>query len=208
MELKWFDQGGVQGNLPFGLAQLVQPLALVAQGAGPTQRIGRTIVVKSMEMKIGLQGIWVPPPAGAQALGSISYRVDVLLDKQTNGAICTGADIYDTSVAGTDATNRFMNLYNENRFTLLKRWQGDLNPPSFAAGVTATALQQQVSAQRDLVLSKRCNIPVEYSGATGQLAEVRSNQIYVVYSQTQNGTAGQVLLQVNTADYRIRYYDS
>ena len=37
-------------------------------------------------------------------------------------------DIYDTLVAGVSPENRFMNLLNSDRFSLVKRWEGDINP--------------------------------------------------------------------------------
>lgn len=139
---------------------------------------------------------------------SISYRVDIVLDKQCNGVIGGGADVYDTTVATTDPTNRFLNLYNEGRFTILKRWEGDLNPPS--TGNVGT-LAGQVTCSRDLVLTgKRVNIPMEFSGATGAIAEIRSNNIFVIYSASCTlGALGaaQCQLSTTTSDFRVRFLD-
>ena len=88
----------------------------------------------------------------------ISYRVDLILDKQANGAVPLGADIYDTLVAGVSPENRFMNLLNSDRFSLVKRWEGDINPPSF---IVPDATGSTLIVGRDLRLKKKCSIRVE-----------------------------------------------
>ena len=86
-ELKWFDVNTPNSIVGFGLATLIQALNIVPSGTGPNQRIGRTIVVKEIEIQdqhassLGLCQATVPSAAG------ISYRVDLILDKQANGAV-------------------------------------------------------------------------------------------------------------------------
>ena len=48
-------------------------------------------------------------------------------------AVPLGADIYDTLVAGVSPENRFMNLLNSDRFSLVKRWKATLtrHPSSY-----------------------------------------------------------------------------
>ena len=101
---------------------------------------------------LGYVGATVPSAAG------ISYRVDLILDKQANGAVPLGADIYDTLVAGVSPENRFMNLLNSDRFSLVKRWEGDINPPSF---IVPDATGSTLIVGRDLRLKKKCSIRVE-----------------------------------------------
>ena len=69
-----------------------------------------------------------------------------------------GADIYDTLVAGVSPENRFMNLLNSDRFSLVKRWEGDINPPSF---IVPDATGSTLIVGRDLRLKKKCSIRVE-----------------------------------------------
>ena len=56
-------------------------------GTGPNQRIGRTIVVKEIEIKINMQAAWAYVGATVPSAAGISYRVDLILDKQANGAV-------------------------------------------------------------------------------------------------------------------------
>ena len=86
-------------------------------------------MVKEIEIKINMQAAWAYVGATVPSAAGISYRVDLIL-KQANGR-CPWSDIYDTLVAGVSPENRFMNLLNSDRFSLVKRWEGDINPPSF-----------------------------------------------------------------------------
>lgn len=202
-ELKWKDTD-VSGAIAFGLASRIDPLANVAQGTEPYQRIGRCVTVKSVEIKLNIQAIWSPTQASPFA-SPVSYRVDLLLDRQANGALPAGADIYDTNIATVDACNRFMNLYNSDRFTLIKRWEGDLNPTGFPSAIgAATATRMDVS--RDLKFKKRLNAKMEFSGNTGANAEIRSNNLILVYTATcQIPAIAQLAL--TTADTRVLFSD-
>ena len=86
-ELKWFDVNTPNSIVGFGLATLIQALNIVPSGTGPNQRIGRTIVVKEIEIKINMQAAWAYVGATVPSAAGISYRVDLILDKQANGAV-------------------------------------------------------------------------------------------------------------------------
>ena len=60
--------------------------------------------------------------------------------------------------AGVSPENRFMNLLNSDRFSLVKRWEGDINPPSF---IVPDATGSTLIVGRDLRLKKKCSIRVE-----------------------------------------------
>ena len=82
-ELKWFDVNTPNSIVGFGLATLIQALNIVPSGTGPNQRIGRTIVVKEIEIKINMQAAWAYVGATVPSAAGISYRVDLILNKQT-----------------------------------------------------------------------------------------------------------------------------
>lgn len=203
-ELKWRDDDFGIVNMPVGYAAVIDPIANIAQGTEPFQRIGRQVVIRKIDVKIQLQAQWVfsaaqPFPAAC------SYRVDLVLDKQANGALPVPADIYDSAIVGQAATNRWLNLYNSDRFVVLKRWEGDLNPPSF--GTNGGAAFANVYTQRDLKLSKNCAVKMEFSGVTGANAEIRSNNLLMVYSYESNQPAN-CQFNVITADTRLRFSDT
>ncbi len=207
-ELKYFDTNQPQSGITYGLATAQTSLNLVPLGTLPNNRIGRTIVVKHVEIKINLLARWIVPAGTVPELRAISYRVDLILDKQCNGALPAPADIYDTSIGTVSATCRFPNLLNSDRFTWMKRWEGDMNPPS---GMDPSAASgQEIIVARDLKLSKKCNVRIELNPQLGAttIADVRSNNLFLVFS-CDSGTApvGSTLI-VSTSDTRIRFQDS
>ena len=180
-----------------------QALNIVPSGTGPNQRIGRTIVVKEIEIKINMQAAWAYVGATVPSAAGISYRVDLILDKQANGAVPLGADIYDTLVAGVSPENRFMNLLNSDRFSLVKRWEGDINPPSF---IVPDATGSTLIVGRDLRLKKKCSIRVELTNAAPTILDVKSNNLLLVFSSSNQNAGGALGVEVvNTSDTRIRF---
>lgn len=206
-ELKFFDVNQAIATIPAGLATNISTLNLVAQGTGPRDRVGRSFTVKDIDIKINLGAQWAIPAGVVPNVFSWSYRVDLFLDKQANGALPVAADLYDTFLPGVDATNRFLNTSNEQRFTLLKRWEGDMNPPSAIPASAVAAQAFQVS--KDLLFKKKLNHRIEMGGIGGApvIADVRSNDLVLVYS-CSNQVAANTLLQLNTSDTRIRFVDA
>ena len=89
------------------------------------------------------------------------------------------SDIYDTLVAGVSPENRFMNLLNSDRFSLVKRWEGDINPPSF---IVPDATGSTLIVGRDLRLKKKCSIRVELTpNAAPTILDVKSNNLLLVF---------------------------
>ena len=201
-EAKWTDISTGPTIIAPGVATIIQPLALVAQGANAVQRIGRSILCKSIDVKINVKAFW-QPSAGNVSVQAVSYRVDLILDKQANGAIPLPNDIYDGLIATVDACNRFDNLFNSDRFVRLKRWEGDINPSGFSSGVGSV-----LSVDRDLKCSKKLNLRMEFSGATGAIAEIRSNNLILVYSVSLGTGVVNSAVELTTADSRIRFVDT
>ena len=160
-------------------------------------------MVKEIEIKINMQAAWAYVGATVPSAAGISYRVDLILDKQANGAVPLGADIYDTLVAGVSPENRFMNLLNSDRFSLVKRWEGDINPPSF---IVPDATGSTLIVGRDLRLKKKCSIRVELT-LMPPLPSLMLSQQPVVGLLFINQNAGGALgvEVVNTSDTRIRF---
>ena len=134
-------------------------------------------MVKEIEIKINMQAAWAYVGATVPSAAGISYRVDLILTKQTGR--CPWSDIYDTLVAGVSPENRFMNLLNSDRFSLVKRWEGDINPPSF---IVPDATGSTLIVGRDLRLKKKCSIRVELTpNAAPTILDVKSNNLLLVF---------------------------
>lgn len=185
-EMKFFDTIQAAEALDT-TGEIVDPsFCLIAQGADEDERIGRKIVVKSIHLK----GV-VRLPGNTTAGGGAS-RVRVLLywDKQCNGATAAILDIIETG-----SVNSFRNLGNKDRFVLLWDKTFTLNHqqgPSTAGGDT----------RRHIAYNKKVDIPIEYSGATNAITEIRSNNLGLA-AIMDNGNAADIAYTV-----RIRYTDN
>ena len=75
-----------------------------------------------------------------------------------------------------------MNLLNSDRFSLVKRWEGDINPPSF---IVPDATGSTLIVGRDLRLKKKCSIRVELTpNAAPTILDVKSNNLLLVFSSS------------------------
>ena len=115
-------------------------------------------------------------PQSLQPLASVIVSISFWTSKQTGR--CPWSDIYDT-LAGVSPENRFMNLLNSDRFSLVKRWEGDINPPSF---IVPDATGSTLIVGRDLRLKKKCSIRVELTpNAAPTILDVKSNNLLLVF---------------------------
>lgn len=158
----------------FSETALPAPTTLM-QGTSPNQRVGRNIVVKSIEVnfniQINRQAAGVPSP--------VQYRLDLIQDTQCNGGPYVGvigAQVYEV-VVGQQPTQAFFNLSNGSRFKLLKRVTGQLDNDYGVAQATGTVIEKQIR------FTKRCNIPVTFdtnAAGAGALANIKTNNIFLL----------------------------
>ena len=140
-------------------------------------------------------------PQSLQPLASVIVSISFWTSKQTGR--CLGADIYDTLVAGVSPENRFMNLLNSDRFSLVKRWEGDINPPSF---IVPDATGSTLIVGRDLRLKKEVQHSCRaHPNAAPTILDVKSNNLLLVFSSSIKTLVVHSELKVNTSDTRIRF---
>jgi len=166
-------------------------MVIVPQGDEQSQRVGRKIIVQSIE----IHGVVELVP-GASATANDIVFFYVILDTQCNGAnpAASGNAGVFTSATLNEA---HLNLANEGRFVILKRWVVVLNPGSGAT----TAYN---NTKRALWWKKNLNVPIMYdaSATTGALTTIRSNNIFFV-----TGSGSDDLSSFN-GTCRIRFMDS
>lgn len=143
---------------------------LIAQGDGQSNRDGRKIVITSMH----LRGSNQMAPGAAATAASICY-LWLVQDKQCNGATAVAAEPNTGVFTTANAATTFRTLANVDRFKILKKWVLPINANAGAAGSLNN---------RNLPFEyfTKCNIPIEYdaSAATGALATIRTNNIFLV----------------------------
>lgn len=192
-ELKFFDNANSFSFDATNEIPATGQLCTIAQGDGQSNRDGRKVIVKS----IYCNGAAVYQPGASATSADIAY-LWLVQDTQCNGAAATVADdnvgIFTT--AGANASLAVRCLANGDRFKILKKWS---LPLGAQAGVTA-AYNNSI---KPVTCYLKCHIPIEYdaSAATGAIATIRSNNIFLVA-----GTAGlsDDLISVNMTT-RLRF---
>ncbi len=168
-ELKWFDLDLDVAALT-AAAQFIPAdgnLLIITQGVGESQRVGRKIVIRKIQFRYNLNLF-----AGISQANHDDVRVILYKDKQTNGAIATA-----TTILQTDNYQSFRNMENVGRYTVLMDRMHALNHT--AAGGNGTAIETCTNT-KNYKFFKECNIPVEYNAATGDIAEIRSNNLGIM----------------------------
>lgn len=186
-ELKFFDTNlSVTPSVAAAIPGTGGQINLVPQGTADNQRIGRKIVIKSIQLK----GVALASPGALANYGTVLY-IYLLLDKQCNGAAALPTEIFTVN----DASIALRNPDNSQRFTVLKKW---VVPFNIESGIT-TNYNEKVE---DLSFYKKCDVPVIFDGTVGTITEVKTNNIFC-YMGLQNH-AGTVQIR---GTWRIRYAD-
>ena len=126
-------------------------------------------------------------PQSLSAAG-ISYRVDLILDKQANGAVPLSRHLRHTRCRCISRKS-VHELLNSDRFSLVKRWEGDINPPSF---IVPDATGSTLIVGRDLRLKKKCSIRVELT-LMPPLPSLMLSPTTCCWSSSSNQNAGGAL---------------
>lgn len=139
-------------------------LTLVPQGVTESTRVGRSMTVKSIQIRA--ECVYTP---AADTVGATGCYLLLVLDKQANGAAAAITDV----LTSNDMRTAMINLANSERFYILKRWDFVMQA---GAGVQ-TAFGKDV---KQIEYFKKCNYTVEYSSTTGAITEIKSNNIFLL----------------------------
>lgn len=160
-EKKFLDTA-ISGTIPTAPAiPTGGQICLVADGDDAFNRDGRQIVIKSISARINLT--YVP---AAQATTACLATLLLVLDTQANGTAAAPTDVVIGSFENT-----FNVLANNQRFKILYRKVIRFEP---MAGVS-TAYNNIV---HHIEMYKKCNYTISYSGTTGVVGEIKSNNIF------------------------------
>jgi len=145
-------------------------LCLIPQNDTQSGRDGRKCTITSIFIK----GHFAFSP-GAGTTAADVVHLYVVLDKQCNGGAAAVSDVLTSTSVGTS----FNNLANVDRFTILKHWKVRLQS---GAGVS-TAYGQDIHFKQ---WYKKCNIPLFFSGTTGAITEIKSNNVFLICGSAGN----------------------
>lgn len=199
-ELKFKDQLLTdQAVLVAGLV-MEDTIHVIDTGVGPEQRIGRKSVIRSVQMH--LQFYLPEAVIGSSGVGSDdTVRFMVVLDRQCNGTAPSVGTIFETSLVTTILSP--LNLENKHRYKVLKTMYCKIEPKVLA--LTSASADSSIvpftSKFINVYIPFKRGIIIEYSGATGSIGEMRSNNIFIV-AFSQHGDARV------TGTIRVRFTDA
>ncbi len=189
-ELKFFDTA-IALTPVTTTGTVIASLNLVAQGTEEDQRIGRSIDVGELAFRYSLS---LPLTAASATLpdGDTVRRI-VFLDRQTNGAAAAVLDILQTA-----DIHSFLNLSNQGRFTILIDEVMDM--VALSTAITPGGNFNSPSVHKEIVWATDIDAVVEFNSTTGVIAEIRSNNLGVLFI-SHDGVAEMDGIT------RIRYFD-
>lgn len=194
-ELKFHDH--VQTTTTLLEAGIVHTsLNLIPQGTAANQRIGRAVVVR----KIDIRGEFNLVRGSAELNTGIRVRMIVFLDQQCNGTNAVTSDLLAASTG--QLIDDPANLTNVHRFVWLSDKTYTLNSPTM---IVNAAPNVTVRSVHSLEFHKTCEVPLEFSGVTGVITEIRSNNLAVFTIVNTSGGGSQ--LSHMRFHSQIRYSD-
>lgn len=160
-------------------------LCLVPEGTTQSERVGRRLTIHSIQIRGSL--LFVPTAAKS---ASISYLY-LVRDRQANGAAPAVTDV----LTAANMNKGLINMANSQRFHIMRRF---VMPINAQAGVNTAFGEMHAPIE----FFTRCNIPIDFSGSTGALTEIKSNNILLLAGSV---TADDLTTIAGTA--RIRFSD-
>jgi hypothetical protein len=161
-------------------------LSLVPQDVTQSGRIGRKCYVKSIQFHY-----YAALPSGA-TIADDFLHVWIVQDMQCNGVQASYSDVFDTGSNAAVIGMHCRNLANSDRFKVLNHTIIDFQKPFDAA-----TIEQKTGFVK-------CAIPLEFSGASGAITELKSNSIFAIYAASNINVTTNVTL---TAGWRIKFSD-
>jgi len=157
----------------------------IAQGTSASERVGRRITIKSVELKARLS-------AGASGtLAAVRYAI--VLDRQANAATASFTDIYDAALPES-----LRNISNKARFQVV--WDSGIMP---VIGNASTILTDD--SRHSVEFYKKVGYPVQYNAVSGgTIGDIQTNALYFV---SIGDVAAGVTAPVMVGQARIRYAD-
>lgn len=191
-EYKYLDTATSDPVVAIGGSILRDSCNNVAAGTGETQRIGRKIVIRSINYRYLVQypekeGEVTPPDSEA-------VRVVLYLDKQCNGTGATPTQILETA-----SMTSFRNLANSARFTVLMDRIHNMNTQGLASDGTTS--YSHAGINRWASFYKKCSIPVNFNGTTGVTGEIESNNIGILLIGSSGVASVGGTLRIRFTDY-------
>lgn len=177
----------------------------IPQGVAGCQRIGRKVVIKSIQGKAAITyGQTVNWNNSKQWT---SVRIVLVQDMQANGAVppvvtdvASNPAVFQNVQSATTLVNALPNLYTKGRYRILYDKTITFNP----VGSYNPAAYSCPYQTKNISFFKRCNIPIEYdtSDLNGNIGSIRMNAITMLAGCDNSDDVVTV-----SGNFRVRYED-
>lgn len=185
-EKKYIDT--VAANYVCDTTGSVTALNLCNEGTGVSQRVGRKICMKSVQVR----GILKPIDGSTS---SCHARVMLVWDKQVNGVIATISEILSAATS-----NSFMNLDNRERFVVIMDKHFAMGSVDATSGVSGSPTVTSINKYKKLPEGSY----TIYDGTGAGIADINTGAFYLVTIGDTAAGDGALF----TAACRVRYTDS
>lgn len=160
-----------------------QSVVNLAQGQGPSNRIGRKTTLRNISAKLGISAATI---VDATAMNWCA-RVLWIHDRQCNGGIVTAADIFEPVAKGAAGFNSggnlsiaaLPNMGNSQRFTVIRDDTFPLtkNWGNAVVDAGATTYQGIYNAMKEYFIP--ANLEIEQVGDGAQISGIKSSNVIV-----------------------------
>lgn len=175
----------------------------VAQGAGPSERIGARYQLTSLYIQGHIRP-WAPATTTLTDLPNETCRVVVIYDRQCNGMKMSFSDAYTIAFGDLSSSPRF--LGTADRFIVLADKKVRLSKG--AAPGTATGSYADGPSSAVFEVYKKLNLPVNCSGSTDEIGAIQTGSVYVfLLSDSSNDSTAAAAPHAFEAICRLRFTD-
>jgi len=168
----------------------------IAQGDGESERDGRRVIMKSIQIEGRIA--FAASADQADIVTAPNIFIALVWDKQTNQAQLNSEDVFTNPGAATGlAANPMRDLQYSTRFEVLKTWRLS-RPPSPAAGTDGTNTNSVKTPDVLFRFYKKLpNIPVTFNGTGATVASITDNSLHLIAYASQ-------VTQASTINYNSR----
>lgn len=149
-------------------------LDLIPQGVTIQTRVGQAVTIKQIQIK----GRFTHTPGTGVDLQQSRPTMWLILDKQCNGAQAAVGDIWEYE---TLPYTMMPNRENAKRFVVLKQWAYTLQ-----ANYEVAAAAVGYNTRQEIDYTLKCNIELDYSSTGGAITELKSNHLFLAYTDQFN----------------------
>ena len=220
-ELKYHDHGQPYTTLTnVSTAQIPayfqeESMITIPRGDQPNQRNGRKIMIRDVDLRIGVQidrnSVAGVANVGNLVCGDSTWRIVMYLDTQCNQATAPINEVFEMTTSNEHPIDSFNNLNTEGRFKILWDKFINLRANQNAHLVSADGGNSVIEfdgAQAEYRKHVTLNLPVVYRDSDeGDVNDIKTNNIGFFVMCTSPGGHDTATQRKTAFKYRVRFLD-